>query len=147
MCIRDRYGRLPESRQAFSEFRKAEEFEKEIATWTRLDSRKFTRAVARLRKGSAPPEGLADPEAARLEALDSQTKWEILERHAEDSPPESEKTLAEDLGLLLEASDGSVQLDSAASNGAHLRDMADCCLLYTSPSPRDRTRSRMPSSA
>ena len=24
---------------------------------------------------------------------------------------------------------------------------ADACLLYTSPSPRDRTRSRMPSSA
>ena len=26
-------------------------------------------------------------------------------------------------------------------------DRADLCLLYTSPSPRDRTRSRMPSSA
>ena len=25
--------------------------------------------------------------------------------------------------------------------------MVDICLLYTSPSPRDRTRSRMPSSA
>ena len=25
--------------------------------------------------------------------------------------------------------------------------LQDCCLLYTSPSPRDRTRSRMPSSA
>ena len=25
--------------------------------------------------------------------------------------------------------------------------VAKCCLLYTSPSPRDRTRSRMPSSA
>ena len=25
--------------------------------------------------------------------------------------------------------------------------MVDTCLLYTSPSPRDRTRSRMPSSA
>ena len=25
--------------------------------------------------------------------------------------------------------------------------IASCCLLYTSPSPRDRTRSRMPSSA
>ena len=25
--------------------------------------------------------------------------------------------------------------------------LADICLLYTSPSPRDRTRSRMPSSA
>src|SRR5665811_1390658 len=26
-------------------------------------------------------------------------------------------------------------------------DLSYCCLLYTSPSPRDRTRSRMPSSA
>ena len=26
-------------------------------------------------------------------------------------------------------------------------DLYRCCLLYTSPSPRDRTRSRMPSSA
>ena len=26
-------------------------------------------------------------------------------------------------------------------------DVVDICLLYTSPSPRDRTRSRMPSSA
>jgi len=30
---------------------------------------------------------------------------------------------------------------------AEARDEADDCLLYTSPSPRDRTRSRMPSSA
>ena len=28
-----------------------------------------------------------------------------------------------------------------------LGDVLDACLLYTSPSPRDRTRSRMPSSA
>ena len=27
------------------------------------------------------------------------------------------------------------------------KDLANACLLYTSPSPRDRTRSRMPSSA
>ena len=38
------------------------------------------------------------------------------------------------------------------SNGAdYLDKLTDCgiksCLLYTSPSPRDRTRSRMPSSA
>ena len=34
-------------------------------------------------------------------------------------------------------------------NGRHyyLLDMTRNCLLYTSPSPRDRTRSRMPSSA
>ena len=30
---------------------------------------------------------------------------------------------------------------------AHAGPMTHCCLLYTSPSPRDRTRSRMPSSA
>ena len=28
-----------------------------------------------------------------------------------------------------------------------IRAFSNCCLLYTSPSPRDRTRSRMPSSA
>ena len=31
--------------------------------------------------------------------------------------------------------------------GAPLHTLATPCLLYTSPSPRDRTRSRMPSSA
>ena len=35
----------------------------------------------------------------------------------------------------------SVGVD-AITSGNHI-----CCLLYTSPSPRDRTRSRMPSSA
>jgi len=29
----------------------------------------------------------------------------------------------------------------------HIREQSGLCLLYTSPSPRDRTRSRMPSSA
>ena len=31
--------------------------------------------------------------------------------------------------------------------GEKVGKMVECCLLYTSPSPRDRTRSRMPSSA
>ena len=39
----------------------------------------------------------------------------------------------------LEPNDQSIPGDSTNSSGA--------CLLYTSPSPRDRTRSRMPSSA
>ena len=41
--------------------------------------------------------------------------------------------------------------NSKASGIAHENNLAyasyDTCLLYTSPSPRDRTRSRMPSSA
>ena len=33
------------------------------------------------------------------------------------------------------------------SGGTYITDGSTICLLYTSPSPRDRTRSRMPSSA
>ena len=36
---------------------------------------------------------------------------------------------------------------AAALDAAHRQGMVHICLLYTSPSPRDRTRSRMPSSA
>ena len=47
------------------------------------------------------------------------------------------------------------QVDEAEARLAALQDTSDlpaepdraCCLLYTSPSPRDRTRNRMPSSA
>eukprot|EP00657_Telonema_sp_P-1_P004407 TRINITY_DN2018_c0_g1_i3.p1 TRINITY_DN2018_c0_g1~~TRINITY_DN2018_c0_g1_i3.p1 ORF type:complete len:107 (+),score=40.50 TRINITY_DN2018_c0_g1_i3:119-439(+) len=35
----------------------------------------------------------------------------------------------------------------ARSEGGTLEEIFESCLLYTSPSPRDRTRSRMPSSA
>ena len=37
--------------------------------------------------------------------------------------------------------------DSALSSNIPKKDATNTCLLYTSPSPRDRTRSRMPSSA
>ena len=36
--------------------------------------------------------------------------------------------------------------EEADADGSDVED-PDTCLLYTSPSPRDRTRSRMPSSA
>jgi len=113
-------------------------FEEAIETWSRHDSRKFKRAVDRLHKATqdnVPPEGIADPEVARLEALDVQTKWEILELHAEDTPPESEKSLSEDLAVLL---DGSVRVAPAdASDRAHLQSMADCVLVCSSQSKDD----------
>ena len=40
-----------------------------------------------------------------------------------------------------------VNLESLKGGKKHLRHSEYTCLLYTSPSPRDRTRSRMPSSA
>ena len=41
----------------------------------------------------------------------------------------------------------NVDTTNATSAVEALADLIDRCLLYTSPSPRDRTRSRMPSSA
>ena len=40
-----------------------------------------------------------------------------------------------------------VSVDISPLSSAHDHDTDNICLLYTSPSPRDRTRSRMPSSA
>ena len=37
--------------------------------------------------------------------------------------------------------------DDQERDGEMIIETKDICLLYTSPSPRDRTRSRMPSSA
>ena len=42
---------------------------------------------------------------------------------------------------------GTGLLDLVALDADYDADMEETCLLYTSPSPRDRTRSRMPSSA
>ena len=44
--------------------------------------------------------------------------------------------------LIVAASDGS-----ADGVGSHLQPLTNACLLYTSPSPRDLSTSRMPSSA
>ena len=43
--------------------------------------------------------------------------------------------------------DHLARVESAVERGADLIVFPELCLLYTSPSPRDRTRSRMPSSA
>ena len=42
---------------------------------------------------------------------------------------------------------GNVAVDGAGRNSPFTAALSKGCLLYTSPSPRDRTRSRMPSSA
>ena len=45
----------------------------------------------------------------------------------------------------IQPTEDSFNADYIVLNTCHIREKA--CLLYTSPSPRDRTRSRMPSSA
>ena len=49
----------------------------------------------------------------------------------------------------LSAISKSPHMDGLRAGGitAHVHDLKNLCLLYTSPSPRDRQKSRMPSSA
>ena len=51
------------------------------------------------------------------------------------------------LEVLLGNSSGQATPSGAALLGSPAGESFSTCLLYTSPSPRDRTRSRMPSSA
>ena len=56
-----------------------------------------------------------------------------------------------DLAKKLGATDASVTIGHGVSETVNFRnkklDESNSCLLYTSPSPRDRQKSRMPSSA
>ena len=64
------------------------------------------------------------------------------------SEEDAKKTEAGKLRGLLSLSDADdSDTDEATLASALEQDSTNSCLLYTSPSPRDRTRSRMPSSA
>ena len=51
------------------------------------------------------------------------------------------------LPLVQKPKSNSLVVDDISDSGNTFIDFINTCLLYTSPSPRDRTRSRMPSSA
>ena len=48
---------------------------------------------------------------------------------------------------VVDPGDAKPVMDYLNKTNKNLKDILITCLLYTSPSPRDRTRSRMPSSA
>jgi len=91
------------------------------------------------------------------DAASHELTFDIAYGHTFD-PVESTVAFDPDLGTLGDLETASpiattqAELDAAFSLGVYLRPVAEgfeitACLLYTSPSPRDRTRSRMPSSA
>ena len=70
-----------------------------------------------------------------------------LEQHRQNNP---QPILGSDRTVLSKAKDSAWSSPSLLELGGTFIDLLDLpaiCLLYTSPSPRDRTRSRMPSSA
>ena len=86
--------------------------------------------------------------------IDRNSNAEDLNQHAEPGSPEYEKALRA-INFLdgIRDADRSGDRETAHLNpevtvgGDILHTKIKLCLLYTSPSPRDRTRSRMPSSA
>ena len=48
--------------------------------------------------------------------------------------------------ILVNSNPATIMTDPLMADATYIEPI-HCCLLYTSPSPRDRTRSRMPSSA
>ena len=80
--------------------------------------------------------------AAPVLAEPAQQRW------IGDVPIMESMAIESDLGFAFDSPDGRVVVIyiSGNTNKIALQDYYDC-LLYTSPSPRDRTRSRMPSSA
>ena len=56
-------------------------------------------------------------------------------------------TLAAYVDVMPSVSDASTLEEMSGYTTANVSGAVKACLLYTSPSPRDRTRSRMPSSA
>ena len=96
---------------------------------------------------AAGPIGLASVELARGNYNGA---CEILQNASEELKGDSERTR----NILMQALVASNKLDDTEDLRTSLMeldaandDQEYLCLLYTSPSPRDRTRSRMPSSA
>ena len=111
-------------------------------------------------RGSVPPYALIP----RCEIADIDVLWKEANERASRRRRQVVEEQRADLGgkaaeaLFRAATFGygaGVDLDSLRDQMRQSADMgarggsilADACLLYTSPSPRDRTRSRMPSSA
>ena len=65
-------------------------------------------------------------------------------RFAQDNADKMEIAIAREAEL---QKDGCVSPDELDDAGLELAELSEVCLLYTSPSPRDRQKSRMPSSA
>ena len=76
-------------------------------------------------------------------SIGNQTHWFVNRKEMDEFIKEQEKKAGKELTVETDAQTDVTQETKAGSNGSAQQD----CLLYTSPSPRDATLSRMPSSA
>ena len=94
-------------------------------------------------KGSAEWKGDLQGGSGTFTAGDSITGGYTFKSRFEDGPGSN----PEQLIAAAHAACFSMALSNILAQAGHAPESVHTCLLYTSPSPRDRTRSRMPSSA
>ena len=100
------------------------------------------KAASEVAKQEAKPAAAGSEKPAGMEAAKKKEQLrECRKARVARSPLEGRGPLAEPGAVLIEGA----TVWTCATNG--MLTNAQVCLLYTSPSPRDRTRSRMPSSA
>ena len=108
---------------------------------------------AGLRQADRLPEDLFTPSTKAEEGHDEAITWAQCRSLLGDEIAHCVRDMSLELyrtGRAYAASRGIIIADTKFEFGIHDGEIIlidECCLLYTSPSPRDRTRSRMPSSA
>ena len=88
--------------------------------------------------------------ASQLGFLIEETTWQGIKDSASRIKIISQERITDELNKIILSPKPSIGFDLLYKSGLLkiiFPPMVDFCLLYTSPSPRDRTRSRMPSSA
>ena len=118
-------------------------------------SRFLNEEAEEARTSGRDPESL-DKEAASLRLEESELRANVISAQqalvqatsilaaAESALKSDEDTIAAAMRAIADAREGTARQEGHIKS---LQARLEACLLYTSPSPRDRTRSRMPSSA
>ena len=129
---------FPFDQEKTSAFRGLVQSREEVAQPRRLDDAKEDlRNPGRAREAAAEEER----DLSRLERIEDRVE---ITQDAFDQNQAAERKESLNEGFRL----GNTQINPNGAVEFSLRNQIDNpCLLYTSPSPRDRTRSRMPSSA
>ena len=124
-----------------------------------VGERNRCRSIGRGRPGEAEPVGLQRPDdldievawiaSFALEAMQAEVdcRFDGIGLERPETLPEAGRAPVEVMLAFVGDEIVTMPVDREAGTADPVRDWAYGCLLYTSPSPRDRTRSRMPSSA
>ena len=136
------FGQVPTNEQLFEMLQATQKQVAELKTRTLNAEAEATQAKAQL---SALQNRVFESEQANAGSIDLANLIGTNAEYSYQVLDHTENTNTKQLRQLEALRDG--KLKSRLTIGGNITAVTNYCLLYTSPSPRDRTRSRMPSSA